>query len=131
MIHFNHRVKNAASRYDQWRRLNPHGFVLNEGARWILHRAKCWHANLKRAGSLGTPKTCSDTIAKLDERARKNKQRLSVCVHCAAKEARDEPVGPIRMRAEMNWMERQLYSEIETLKARLAMPEAKKGARAK
>jgi hypothetical protein len=91
MIHFNHRVKNAASRYDQWRRLNPHGFVLNEGARWILHLAKCWHANLKRAGSLGTPKTCSDTIAKLDERARKNKQRLSVCVHCAAKEARDEP----------------------------------------
>jgi hypothetical protein len=35
------------------------------------------------------------------------------------------------MRAEMNWLDRQLNSEIETLKARMAMPEAKKGALAK
>jgi hypothetical protein len=131
MIHFDYRVKNATSRYTQWRGSNPKGFVLNEGARWILHLAKCWHVNLKRAGSLGAPKTCSNAIAKLDERARKNGQRLFVCVDCAAKEARNMPAGPVRMRAEADWMEKQLNHEVETPKAGIETLEAQKGARAK
>jgi hypothetical protein len=130
MIHFDYRVENAVDRYAQWRGSNPKGFVLNEGARWILHLAKCWHVNLKRAGSLGSPKTCSNTISKLDGRARKNGQRLFVCVDCAVKEARNRPVGPVRMRAEADWMERHLSREIETSKAGIETLEAKKGARA-
>lgn len=96
-----------------------------------MHMTKCWRVNLKRAGSLGSPKTCSNTIAELDERARKNGQRLFVCVDCAVKEARNMPVGPVRMRAEADWMERQLNRETETPKAGIETLEAKKGARAK
>jgi hypothetical protein len=131
MIHFDYRVKNAVARYTQWRGSNPGGFVLNEGARWILHLAKCRHADLKRAGSLGAPKSCSNSIAKLDERARKNGQRLCVCVDCAAKEARNRPVGPVRIIAEANWIDRQLNREIETLRTRIETVKAKKGAQAK
>jgi hypothetical protein len=126
VIHFDYRVEHAVDRYTQWRESNPNGFVLNEGGRWILHLAKCWHVNLKRAGSLGSPKTCSKTIAELDERASKNGQRLHVCVDCAVKEARNMPVGPARMRAEADWMQRQLNREIETPKAGIEMLEEKK-----
>jgi hypothetical protein len=70
MTRFERRMKDAGVRFQTWRRSNPEVFVLNEGARWVVHLAKCCHFEPRCVSPLGSPKSCSVTFAPLEDRAR-------------------------------------------------------------
>lgn len=78
-------MPDATRRFDEWRAAHPQGFYANrqQGTRWMLHRARCWHEyGPGEAKTAANPKLCDTAPGAIRAWMKERHLELMACKSC-------------------------------------------------